>query len=737
MLNFKKALVILAGLLFVTTSLYLGRNTLPFKLGELLRKSSPVRTNFENYSKSFDDEYAFYVLIETKDAFLEKQSFDVLEAIHLNLRRRNIVSKLRSLNSEEFLRVEADYVRLFPFISESGKFSPDLVKELDKEFLRNTLVSRDGTSLLISGDFRSFKDIKDERANIKKFLAFLNQLETHTKEIKIHAIGTKVAQYYYFLDTIKNQVILTPILFLSLALLILFLFKSLKVLFLFSFIMLTSYAGVINLIVLFEGGVSPYSGFAMFFILVVATSDLVHYFSVYLKSKTNDPSKKIEFVKSEIFTPCLLTSVTTAISFLSLIPNSIVPVSNLGVYASFGTLFAFFLTFYLLPRLIDLFELKNEKELHLPSFKTKGVVEKVLSAPRRTASLFILVSIVFAFFAKDLAIDDNFYDKFNETHPLTKSVNKFQEKFSFLGSVDLTYSLKDSKAKFSDPSVHKKIISFEKEVEALPSISYVKSFNGYYDYVRSSFKEIKTDKEQRIESLTSMMVNYGAFSNFYDSKRDVHRALAFLETTSSKVANDLVLKINSIGLKYEEVFKVDLRGFITLRNFVFNKLVKNFLISILFSFFIIFFIFLFIFKSFKWAVLGMLPNLFPLLFICGFLNLLGMTIDSNLVLMICITLGIAVDDTIHFLWALKKRADKSSDMKENIRGAFASTSKALLATTMIFSLSFPAFFFADLKIFYQVGSFVILSLLFALAADFLLLPSLFLIFEKTSSDSEK
>ncbi|MFT6602869.1 MAG: putative RND superfamily exporter protein, partial [Bacteriovoracaceae bacterium] len=359
MLNFKKALVILAGLSFVTTSLYLGRHTLPFKLGELLRESSPVRIEFENYSKSFDDEFSFYVLVEMEDAFSELKSFEVLESIHLNLRRRNIVSKLRSLNSEEFLKIEGDFVRLHPFISESGKFSAELKTELNKEFLSNTLISRDGRSLLVSGDFRSFKDIKDERKNIKKFLTFLNQLESQSDGLKIHAIGTKVAQYYYFLDTIKNQVILTPILFLSLALLILFLFKSLKVLFLFSFVMLTSYAGVIGLIVFMEGGVSPYSGFAMFFILVVATSDLVHYFSVYLKTKTEDPLTKIDFVKSEIYTPCLLTSITTAISFLSLIPNSIVPVSNLGIYASFGTLFCFLLTFYLLPALIKLFDLRN------------------------------------------------------------------------------------------------------------------------------------------------------------------------------------------------------------------------------------------------------------------------------------------------------------------------------------------------------------------------------------------
>jgi predicted RND superfamily exporter protein len=348
-----------------------------------------------------------------------------------------------------------------------------------------------------------------------------------------------------------------------------------------------------------------------------------------------------------------------------------------------------------------------------------------------------MASVFFAFFAKDLTIDDNFYDKFNSDHPLTKSVNKFQEKFSFLGSVDLTYSLVKKSDSFTKPEVHQKITEFENKIQEIPSISYVKSFNGYYGYVRSSFDRIEVDKEQRIESLTSMMINYGAFSNFYDNKRDVHRAIAFLETTSSKVAKELVLKIDAISSEYKDHFLVKQRGFITLRNFVFNKLVKNFLISIFFSFFIIFLIFLFIFKSFKWAALGMLPNLFPLLFICGFLNILGMTVDSNLVLMICITLGIAVDDTIHFLWALKKNAQLNDNMKDNIRAAFASTSKALLATTLIFSLSFPAFFFADLKIFYLVGGVVIFSLIFALAADFLLLPALFLLFEKKTNALEK
>ena len=129
-------------------------------------------------------------------------------------------------------------------------------------------------------------------------------------------------------------------------------------------------------------------------------------------------------------------------------------------------------------------------------------------------------------------------------------------------------------------------------------------------------------------------------------------------------------------------------------------------------------------------MLAMLPNILPLIFISGVMGILGLKVEGNLVLLICISFGIAVDDTIHFLYAMKRAQNNGANQHQSISTAFKETSNALLGTTMVFVLSFPTFFLADLKLFRQMGLFIMLALLIALLADFIVLPALFSLLNK-------
>ncbi|MFT6632656.1 MAG: putative RND superfamily exporter protein [Bacteriovoracaceae bacterium] len=728
---FKRASIIILGIAFILLSLYFAATTLPFRITELLEKNNQTRIDFEKYNKSFNDEFDFTILINQEKPFSPIKIVEVLTRLHNRFDHDLTIREFKSLRNAEFLNIEKDYIKLIPFISRLSGLHKNFDEEMEKKFIRNSFLSSDKTSIIISAQFSKTHNIKVERKNIKLILQALIDIEKSLPGIKIHPIGTKVAQYYYYLETIRNQNILTPVLLICLGALIYFLFRSFKILWVFLFIILLSYASVIYLIALNEGGISSYSGFAMFFILVVATSDLVHFFSVFLNNKGSSTEQALASVKHEIFKPCLLTSITTAICFISLIPNSIIPVSNIGIYASFGSISCFVITFYFLPFLIRTFGIKPEIELNLPGLKVRTLIEKVLIAPKKTLLIFTGIAIFFIYYSFGLSIDDDFYTKFSDKHPLTKAVSLFQSKFNSIGSLDLSYEIK-SNNKPTDPSVHSQVLEFEKHITSLPQVAYIKSYNGLYQYIRDAYNHLPKNQvtEKRIQSLTQMMKSRGIFSGFYNSEFETYRSIIFLKTTSSKETQAVVNKINNLAKKFHLSFNAKPRGFVTLRTFVFDKLTKNFLISFGFSLLSIFILFLIIYRSFTWALIGMLPNIIPLLFIGGLLGFLNMPMDSNLVLMICITLGIAVDDTIHFLWALKLKLKEELPLKEAILGAFDKTSKALFGTTLIFTLSFPCFFFADLKIFSQVGTFVILSLIFALAADFLLLPALLVSFSK-------
>lgn len=734
---FHRVLIILTGALFTLVALYFASTTLPFKITELLKPTNNTRIEFEKYNKSFNDEYDFHILVKKASPFNENEIIKVLESLHQKFDHDLRIKNFQSLYNGEFLKIDGDFVRLTPFLTHKHQLTKELKHELNKDFLRNSYASSDFSSLLVTGSFNTTKTISQERKNIKELLSTASKVENEFNDIQIHLIGTKVAQYFYYLETIRNQNFLTPVLLICLGALIFYLFRSMKVLGIFLFIILLSYASVIYLIALNEGGISSYSGFAMFFILVVATSDLVHFFSVYLTHTNSSIEQSLKRVREEVFMPCLFTSLTTAVCFISLIPNSIVPISNIGIYASFGSIICFLLTFYLLPILVKVFNITPVRKFYMPVFKVRSLVKFVLNGPKKAILFFFILTAFFIFKSTGLIINDDFYTKFSQEHPLSLAVKDFREKFNSIGSLDLAYMPKQST---TSQEVLQKMLEFEKHVAQLPEVSHIKSFAGMYQYTKDSFSHLpQTDyTEKRITSLTDMMMNHGAFSNFYNQDSQLFRGIVFLKTTSSKDTQTVLLKINKLAKDYQYFFSVKPRGFVTLRTLVFDKLTKNFLLSFLFSLLSIFILFLLIFKSLSWALIGLLPNIIPLLLIGGLLSLLNMPMDSNLVLMVCITLGIAVDDTIHFLWALKHQLNEQTrtqlpELKNAILKAFDKTSKALLGTTLIFTLSFPCFFLADLKIFYQVGTFVILSLIFALAADFLLLPALLLTISKNKA----
>ena len=706
----KKAIFLFLSSLFILGGFRLGSKTLPFKINELIQPENKTRIQFENYDAEFKNESDFFILYKPKNSQAWEKELKILQD---KMTDQPAVLRLNSLLNAEYLTVQDDYIRLKKFSSNSSTPTP----EINHPFFDNLYRSHDKKTFLIHGVFKNFKSIKEERKQIGNLLTSIHEHNYQKKGIGLHAIGTKIAQYYYYLETIKTQMLLTPLLFLLIGLLVFFLFRSFKVVLFFYGIILLSYTSVVYLIVFIEGGISSYSGFAIFFILIVATSDLVHFFHKFLESSPPALEDKLSETKSAILKPCLYTSLTTAFCFISLIPNSLRPVSLIGIYAALGSLICFLLTFYGLPYIIKLFNFTPITPLKVRSLDLHWLFKYSLKRPYAIIALFTLLALIFCLQLPNLKIDDDFYHKFKDSHPLSLAVNIFQKDFQTLGSIDLTYT-------YHTPSAYEQIRKFEKEIEKkIPQVSYTKSYFQMLKYVRDAFQLIPASslKEERIKSLMELIHSRKLFSQFYSE--NFKRTIVYVKSTSTQETKLTLKQIEEMAKKYSEDFTLTPQGFITLRTYVLHSLIEHFLISFFVSLILVFFAFYWLYKKLSWALLAIIPNIFPLIFIGGILSLSGFTVDSNMVLMICISLGIAVDDTIHFLYSLKSNL-AHHNMQTSLERAFDSTSKALLGTTLIFALSFPCFFLADLKIFYLSGSFIILSLIFALAADLLLLPAI-------------
>ena len=133
-----------------------------------------------------------------------------------------------------------------------------------------------------------------------------------------------------------------------------------------------------------------------------------------------------------------------------------------------------------------------------------------------------------------------------------------------------------------------------------------------------------------------------------------------------------------------------------------------------------------LFKSFKMALISLIPNAIPLIIIAGIMGFTGTSINMSTSIIFTIAFGIAVDDTIHFLSKYKLQLGNGLTNLYAIKRTFLSTGKAIVLTSVILCSGFLSLMLSDFKSTYLIGVYITLILIFAVITDLLLLPILLL-----------
>ena len=495
--------------------------------------------------------------------------------------------------------------------------------------------------------------------------------------------------------------------------------------------MITVYALMIITIIANEGGIGPYSVFSLSFVFVIATSDLIHYFSKLAQLQESGAANPIIEAKNHIFTPCLLTTVTTMLGFSSLMINEMLPIRFFGLYCALGSLFCFLLTFYVLPELLASFNFKLPPRTIDLTLRSQSITKFVLRRPFPIIASFALFSLLMIYGTTKLEQDDNFYTKFIDSHPFTQSVKEFDQRYNMAGTVDILLSPKNGENLVQETHLDT-IEAFQRAVEAIDKVEMARSLPDVLNDVGRSLASNEfidhKEKEDRVYSIFRIFRNFGGLDDIYNSYHNEARIVAQMNSMKSTDLEGTIAKIEKIIEQARfAAFEISVTGFAVVRNYINSKATDNFIKSFGLSLFFIFVTFLLYFRSLKISLVAMIPNLVPLISISGLMGLLGITMESNLVVMVCITIGLAVDDTIHFVYELKKQMDdKTQSFQEALQKSLGNTSRALISTTALFIFSFCCFFLSDLRLFFQAGFFILASLVIALLCDFILLPAILL-----------
>lgn len=474
---------------------------------------------------------------------------------------------------------------------------------------------------------------------------------------------------------------------------------------------------------------------------VIGLAAIIHFFNHYLNYLRHGFAKEeaIEKSFSEIFPAVFLTCLTTALGFISLYFTSVPTLKFFGLYTGIGVMIMFLAVILVSPGLLYMappFKQKNDlKRAEYWRVGMRKAFSFVLSNKKSILTIFLLISFCSLLALSKLQINGYILDNLPNDHELVEEFRFFDRNFG--GSKPLEFSLEvgEKAEDIFQMEVLEELDKFEgfilENFEAgsiLSPLTLVKKLNQAQNsgnekayvlpskgqlirlqpYLKEAFglspsKLVSEDLEKA--RLSARVEDYGSFKASI-LKKKLER---FLENEID--GNFLVVRMTGtshlIDISHESVTVQMLRG-----------------LSL--AFFLVAIITGFLFKSWRISLVVLVPNVIPLIWMGGMMWVFGIDLKLTTAILFTVAFGIAVDDSIHFMSKLKLELNKGKTWLYALKRTFIDTGKAIILTTLILVSGFAVLVFSKFGVTYYSGLLISMSLVFALAADLLLLPLLLL-----------
>jgi len=496
---------------------------------------------------------------------------------------------------------------------------------------------------------------------------------------------------------------------------------------------------------------------ALMLILTMAMN--IHMSTRFLQIKEDYPNKKIlELITltiNKMFWPILYTALTTIIAFLSLIFSGIKPIIDFGWMMTLGLITSFIITFTLLPSLISFVPTHNISLQKYDDSKITSFFSKLSQNNHKTIFTITIIVIVLSLVGiSRLEVENSFINYFSKKTEIYKGMKLIDEKLGGTTPLEIILKFpKKEKEKNSDDDEFEdwdneesqdddkywftkdkidRISSVHNYLDNLPQVGKVLSFSSIIDVatILNNNKPLGTLEMGVLyskipESIKSEIID--PYISIKDNEARIN--LRIIDSQENLRRNDLIKKINydlknELGLEQSE-FK--LAGVLILFNNLLQSLFKSQILTLGLVMIGIFGMFLILFKNIKLSLIGVVPNFIAAFFILGVIGLLGIPLDMMTITIAAITIGIAVDNSIHYIYRFKEEFNNSNDYNKTLDLCHSTVGKAILNTSITIVFGFSILVLSKFIPTIYFGIFTGLAMLLAMVSVLTLLPALILI----------
>ena len=477
-----------------------------------------------------------------------------------------------------------------------------------------------------------------------------------------------------------------------------------------------------------------------------------------LKESVFEASKKMVL-------PILYTVLTTICAFLSLVFSGIKPIIDFGWMMTLGLIISFFITFLLLPSLINL--LYSENEINIKDTEKSFITSTLGSFTKNnrvlifgTTLLIIFLSLIGIF---KLEVENSFINYFDKETEIYKGMKKIDEDLG--GTTPLNIVLKfPSKLKVSKSENDEfdeweeedgkpedkakywftrdkmdKIIKVHDYLDSLPEIGKVLSFGSILRVAEDlNKKELQSLEIAVLYSKIPDSIKEEIVLPYISVEKDEARiSVRIKDSLQDLRRNDLINKINlelntKLGLEKNEY---KLTGVLILFNNLLQSLFKSQILTLGFVMIGIFVMFFILFRNVVVSFIGIVPNFIAAFFILGIIGLMEIPLDMMTITIAAITIGIAVDNSIHYIYRFKEEFKKINNYSETLDRCHSTVGVAILNTSITIVFGFSILVLSNFIPTIYFGIFTGIAMLLAMISVLTLLPKLILTLKPFGDES--
>ncbi|MDG1385915.1 MAG: MMPL family transporter [Flavobacteriaceae bacterium] len=489
-------------------------------------------------------------------------------------------------------------------------------------------------------------------------------------------------------------------------------------------------------------------------IIVIGIPNCIFLINKYQQevAKHGNQVKSLQQVIVKIGNATLMTNLTTASGFATFILTDSKLLKEFGIIASINVIGIFILSLLLIPIIYSFMPLPNKK--HLNHLKNKSIdrfvgwMEGIVRHRRINTyiiSLVLLVASIIGIY--QIRISGSILEDMPQKKEFFKDILFFDQEFNGIVPLEILIDTKRKNGVVKLPTL-KRMDALGKSIDAIPELSTPLSIVNAMKYAKQAYYNGNPNyyKLPTAQENNFILSYFGKedggdnlMKNYVDSTGQYARLTTFMKDIRTErmeeIKADLEKEIKKIFP--EDRYDVQLTG----KSLIFLKgtkyLINNLILSLSLAILLIALFMAYLFRSFKMIIISLIPNLLPLLVTAGMMGYLGIPIKPSTILVFSIAFGISVDDTIHFLAKYRQELiDSKWKIQRSVYAALRETGVSMFYTSIVLFFGFSVFMISEFGGTVALGGLVSATLLFAMLANLILLPSLLISLERTVSNED-